>query len=37
MISLIIDLIKELWLSSSYEDDAIVYSNDDEIVYDELD
>ena len=37
MIKLLLDLIKELWVSSSYEDDTIYYYNDDEIGYDELD
>lgn len=37
MINLLLDIIKELWISSSYEDDIIIYDNSDELEYNELD
>ena len=36
MIEYLIDLLKDIIISSSYEDD-IIYYNDDEIEYNELD
>ena len=36
MIKYLVELLKEIIISSSYEDDIIIY-NDDEITYNELD